>query len=171
MITEHPEQLRTLLGEAASDPLKFAGLTTALHRRSMVRMGPNSLLLHESRRRYCVPPRRQEKGGWAATAVLLLATALPGDVWSNPLVWPTWRQLLPHVLAATDSTRHLNPVLTEVSWLLDRAATYMQTRGEPRAAQPIFQRVFTLRLDTLGEDHPDTLGSATNLALDLWQLG
>ena len=62
-------------------------------------------------------------------------------------------------------------VLVDVAWLLDRAGTYLQTRGEPHAARPVFTRAHTLRRDLLGEDHPDTLTSANNLAVDLRALG
>ena len=49
--------------------------------------------------------------------------------------------------------------------------TYRQTRGEPRAALPLFQRAHAARRARLGDDHPDTLASANNLALDLYALG
>ena len=45
----------------------------------------------------------------AMVAVLLLAAAVPAEPWGNPPTWPAWRALLPHVLAATDSHRPLDP--------------------------------------------------------------
>jgi hypothetical protein len=97
------------------------------------------------------------------------STGSPGaDPWNNPAVSPTWRQLLPHVLAITDATRNLHPVVDDVAWLLDRAALYLATRGEPLAARPLAQRRYRR---ILGDDHPDTLTSAHNLAAGLSQLG
>ena len=104
-------------------------------------------------------------------AVRLLRAAVPADPWNNPPTWSDWRALLPHVLAATDTSRNLEPAGEDVLWLLDRAATYLQTRGEPGSARPLFERVLTDRRRVLGEDHPDTLLSATNLAADRGALG
>jgi hypothetical protein len=84
---------------------------------------------------------------------------------------PAWRQLLPHVLVATDPHRHLIGVEQDVAWLLDRAAEYLHTRGEPGSAWPLRERALGLRRSRLGDDHPDTLTSASNLATDLWALG
>jgi hypothetical protein len=81
------------------------------------------------------------------------------------------RQLLPHVLAITDPARDAHPDNPTVPWLLDRAATYLMTRGEPQPAQALFERAHQQYRDMLGEDHPDTLRSATNLAADLRALG
>ena len=65
----------------------------------------------------------------------------------------------------------LTGVKEDVAWLLDRAATYLHSRGEPGPARPLRERAWDLRRSTLGEDHPDTLDSASNLALDLWEVG
>ena len=78
--------------------------------------------------------------------------------------------MLPHVLVATDPHRILR-VEQDVAWLLDCAAEYLQTRGEPAPARPLFERALDLRRSRLGDDHPDTLESASNLAFDLLALG
>jgi hypothetical protein len=62
-------------------------------------------------------------------------------------------------------------VAEDVDWLLDRAATYLQARGEPRAARIHSQRAYDRRRARQGDDHPDTLVSASNLATDLHDLG
>jgi hypothetical protein len=77
----------------------------------------------------------------------------------------------PHVLIATDSARPLDDVPEEASWLLDRAAIYRQTRGEPREALALSRRAYALRRDRLGEDYPMILGSASNLARCMSVLG
>jgi hypothetical protein len=107
----------------------------------------------------------------AAVAVRLLRAAVPADPWNNPAVWPAWRLLLPHVLAAADAGRGLNSVADEVSWLFDRAGVYLQTRGEPNAALPLLQQAYDLDRDRLGPDHPDTLIAASALAAILFALG
>jgi len=176
LITQQPRQLPDPLAETVVDPLTVAGLTAALRRRGMVRTTPDSLQLHRVpaallRARPAGDDPDSDRGGWPATAVRVLRQAAPADPWNNPAVWPAWRRLLPHVLAATDPTRNLDPVVDDVAWLLDRAATYLTARGEPRAARPLSQRVYQLDRSRLGDDHPDTLRRAHNLAVDLSQLG
>ena len=75
------------------------------------------------------------------------------------------------MLAAVDPDRGLDDVPDELSWLLDRAASYRQTRGQARAALPLFERAYATRRVRLGDDHPDTLGSAGDLGFNLAELG
>lgn len=158
--------------EAARDPLVFARITATVRRRGMATLTPHAIGLHRvpaALLRSRGGPTGAERGGEGV--VRLLCSVAPGQVWSNPSVWPRWQQLLPHVLAATDPARSLHQVAEQVAWLLDRAATYRLTRGEPRAALPLFRRAHALYRAQLGDDHPATLASAGNLALDLYELG
>ncbi|HKR49614.1 MAG TPA: tetratricopeptide repeat protein, partial [Pseudonocardiaceae bacterium] len=107
----------------------------------------------------------------AVTAVRLLRAAVPPNPWDNLDTWPQWRRLLPHALAATDASRALDDTADDVAWLLDRAATYLQNRGEPAASRPLIERALELRREALGEEHPHTLTSASNLASNLRGLG
>lgn len=103
--------------------------------------------------------------------VRLLRAAVRGDAWNNPPVWPTWRALLPHVLAAVDPTRALGEVVCEVSWLLREAGDYVQSCGEPRAARPLFERAYQLNREQLDADDPDMLAMSVDLAFVLCALG
>jgi len=111
------------------------------------------------------------KHDMATVAIRLLRDAVPADPWNNPPTWPLWRELLPHVLGATDVRHSLDPTGDDVGWLLHHAGLYVLTRGEPDSAQPLHERALRLRRSMLGEDHPDTLESATNLAANLDMLG
>jgi tetratricopeptide (TPR) repeat protein len=165
--SELPDPLAT----AAADPLAFSALTRLLRQHGLAHVEPATLTLH---RLLAAILRAQPhtRPDLPTLAVRLLRAALPTD---NPLdtpqVWPTWRQLLSHVLTATDSHRTLVGVEQDVAWLLDRAGLYLQSRGEPATAHPLFERALDLRRTRLGNDHPDTLESANNLVLDLWVLG
>jgi tetratricopeptide (TPR) repeat protein len=176
LLADHPEQLPDRLADIVGDPLALAHCTGILQRRAMAVVSPHGVIVHRvpaALRRTATHP--SGRGGlaadWPAVVVRLLQAALPEDVWNNPTVWPQWRRLLPLVLAATDSERPLADVPDEVSWLLDRAAAYRHSRGEPRAALPLFHRAYALRRHRLGDDHPATLASASNLAFNLWELG
>jgi tetratricopeptide (TPR) repeat protein len=175
LFTEHAERLPVTLAKAAADPLAFAEVTAVLRRQSLARITTETLQLHRVpaallRARSC-HDKPGPDDGWDAVVVRLLVDAVLGTSWQNPAEWPVWRQLLPHVLAVTDRTRHVDSVAGEVIWLLDCAAAYLHARGEPRPASSLLERVHRHRTDVLGADHPDTLTSATNLAVDLWSLG
>ena len=88
-----------------------------------------------------------------------------------PPIWPVWRQLLPHVLVATDSHRTLTGVEEDIGWLLHHAASYLRARGEAALARPLLERAWDLRRSLLGEDHPDALESAAGLVPVLWEVG
>jgi hypothetical protein len=79
--------------------------------------------------------------------------------------------LLPHVLAAAARDVALAAVPAEATRLLDRAAAYLVTRGEYQAALAPYERAYHMRRDTFGDDHPDTLTSASRFAADLRMLG
>ena len=68
-----------------------------------------------------------------STVLALLRADAPAEIVRTPQDWPRWAALLPHVLAVvthvddTDDTT----VAADVSWLLDRAGTYLSTQGRP----------------------------------------
>jgi len=173
LFTARTDRLPEPLATAAGDPLAFAGLTRLLRRRALARISTDNLQLH----RLVQAILRARPGSGTdiderrRTALGLLREAVPRDFWNNPAPWPMWRQLLPHVLAITNTNRDLDPISADVPLLLDRAAMYMQTRGEPRPARPLSERAFVLHQRLLGDNHPDTLHSAHNLALNLSALG
>jgi len=169
--TTHPVCLPEPLAAAAEDRVVFAKLVGLLGRRGLARVEPATVQLHRVLAAILRTPADQQRD-LSTRAVRLLRAAAPTDSpWANPPTWPAWRQLLPHVLVTTDTHRLLNGVDLEVAWLLGRAASYLQTSGEPSSAQPLVERALELRSSRLGEDHPDTLDLADKLASCLWALG
>ena len=170
LFTTHPGELPDSLVTAAGDPLAFAALVRLLGQYGLARVEPTTLALH---RLFAAILRAQphQQPDLPTLVVRLLRVAVPADHPQDNL--SAWRQLLPHVLVATDSHRNLTGVEEDVAWLLNRAGIYLQTPGEPRSAptQPLFERAWDLNRSRLGHDHPDTLKSAINLALGLWTLG
>jgi tetratricopeptide (TPR) repeat protein len=173
LFTAHPDALPGLLAAVVGDPLTFARLTRLLRTRSLARVETDSLQLHRLVQAILRSRSAGEvaKPDMAVAAVRLLRAAVPPDPWNNLGTWPEWRRLLPHVLTATDASHVLDHAGDDVAWLLNVAALYLQTRGEPAASLPLFERALELRRRVLGEEHPDTLTSASNLALNLWGLG
>ncbi|MGH3698135.1 MAG: FxSxx-COOH system tetratricopeptide repeat protein [Pseudonocardiaceae bacterium] len=172
LFTLHPAPLPEPLGTVAADPLAFSALIRLIRQYGLARVEPATLVVHRLLaailRTQPHPPQ-----DLPTLVVRLLRAAVPADdPQDNPPVWPAWRPLLPHVLAVTDHHRTLiGGVEQDVAWLLNRAAGYLQSRGEPALARPLVERAWDLRRSLLGEDHPDTLDSAGGLCLTLWELG
>ncbi|OLT07311.1 hypothetical protein BJF90_14380 [Pseudonocardia sp. CNS-004] len=172
LLRDRPDALPGRLRVVADDLIR-ADCVRILHQRSMAAWIENTLQLHR------VPAallraRNSHAGdaeSLAAAVLRLLHAALPEDVWDNPDTWGPWEPLLPHVLTATDAGRPLHGSPAESGWLLDRAASYLQTRGQPGAAHPLFRRAFDLRREAFGDDHADTLRSANHLAVVLRDVG
>ncbi len=173
LFTAHTDALPGGLGAVVGDPLAFARLSRVLRTRSLARVETTNLQLH----RLVQAILRTRSAGEAAkpdmalAAITLLRAAVPPDPWHNPGTWPHWRRLLPHVLTATDTSHALDHAGDDVAWLLNKAATYLQRRGEPAVSLPLFERALQLRRGMLGQQHPDTLTSARSLALNLRALG
>jgi hypothetical protein len=169
LFTTHPDQLTEPLATAARDHLTFAELTRLLRQRGLARVESATLTLH---RLLAAILRELQPQDLATLAVRLLRAAAPADdPWDKPQTWSIWRWLLPHVLIATDFHRPLTVVEEDVAMLLNCAGSYLRIRGEPGPARPLIERALNLRRVRLGDDHPDTLESAHNLAGDLWVLG
>jgi tetratricopeptide (TPR) repeat protein len=171
LFTTQPDRLPPLLAAAAGEPLTFTDLMGVLRRRALARVEVDSLQLHRLvasllRERPVTGP---DSPATATVALKLLVGVVPRSPWNNPATWPVWRSLLPHVLAITDKARNL-PGDTTVAQLLDRAAEYLEGRGEPRPALPLAIRAHHLYRKLEGEDHPATLAAANNLAMRLTAL-
>ncbi|WP_285471758.1 FxSxx-COOH system tetratricopeptide repeat protein [Actinoplanes sp. NBRC 101535] len=164
-----PAELPEPLQAVAADELRLAVTLASLRQHSLLRMDADSVVLHRIPA-LLIRDRSEDKAQHAAVAVRLMARAAPEDPWENPPVWPRWQRLLPHILAAVDVRRPAEDPVT-VAWLLDRAATYIHVRGEPRAATGLFERAFGLYRSELGADDPQTLNAAGNLAVNLSAVG
>lgn len=171
LFTTHSALLPEPLATVAKDPLAFTTLTRLLRQHGLTGVDPATLTLHRLLAAIVrdLPQLRQDLPIRAVR--LVRAAVLREDPWENPPAWPTWHQLLPHILIATDPHRTLAGVEADIAWLLHRAARYLHTLGEPAAAQPLFQRAWDLHCGELGTDHPDTLASAGGVAHNMWALG
>jgi tetratricopeptide (TPR) repeat protein len=170
LFSAHPAQLPDPLAIVVGDPLVFSELLRLLRQYGLARVEPATLELHQLLAAI-VRTQPHQQPGLSILVVWLLHAAVPDAPWNNPAAWPAWRQLLPHVLTATAPHRTLTGVERDVAWLLHRAAEYLDTRGEPATARPLFERALELRRFMLGEEHPDTLDSAGGLSFTLFELG
>jgi tetratricopeptide (TPR) repeat protein len=177
LFTTHPEQLPPALAAAVGDPLEWADTLGALVDYSLARRSEHTISLHRLlqtalRHHDIAIPADTPDQNREAVVVELLRADLPDEIMVAPQDWPRWRQLLPHVLAATahhDNTAPANPEAS--AWLLDRAATYLQVLGQPATAQPLFERALRITEATYGPDHPTVATRLNNLAGALRDLG
>ncbi|MEU4517375.1 FxSxx-COOH system tetratricopeptide repeat protein [Amycolatopsis sp. NPDC024027] len=165
-------------GAIARDPLAFADLTATLRTHGLAEVTTTTIQLHRvpaallrARTRHDIAADDDSDSTWPVTAVRLLKAGLPDSPWDNPPSWPSWRALLPHLLAVCDPRRAWQPVSEAVAYLLDRTAVYLQTRGDALTALPLIQRAHTLSKDLLGEEAPYTVAIANNLAGSLRAVG
>jgi len=174
LFTDHPEDLPTPLGDVVGDALAFAETVGALVDYSLARRIDAGLLLHRLVQAVIRQPGPAQPADPHQLPVVLglLRAELPAKISTAPQNWPRWQQLLPHVLAATAHHDDTHPTAASTtSWLLDRAAIYQHTHGQPATARPLLERALHIRETTYGPDHPHVATTLSNLARVLRDLG
>ena len=174
VFTDHPEQLPAPLDRVASDALAFAETVGALVDYSLARRTDAGLLLHRLVQAVIRQPGpHQPEDPHPLPVVLdLLRADLPEEIVGAPQNWPRWRHLLSHVLAATAHHDDANPTAASAtSWLLDSAAIYQQTHGQPATARPLLERALHIRETAYGPDHLEVATTLNHLAWVLRELG
>ena len=155
------------LAARAADPLAWQRTLAQLARQSLARVDQRGLLMH--RLTQAILRDRLTRDQAAATrscAEAVLAAADPGDA-GNPLTWPRWAQLMPHLLAAdlaATGNEHLRRMACD-------ACAYLLARGDARTAHDLVADLQQHWRDGLGDDHEDTLAAANYLGWALRDLG
>ncbi|GLZ29881.1 hypothetical protein Lesp02_20710 [Lentzea sp. NBRC 105346] len=163
-----PEPLATAAASTSGD---FSDVVGVLVDHSLVQRVDGQLVMHRVvqlavRTHATLDPHP------TAIAAALLRTALPSNLELEPKSWPRWRQMLPHVLAVVDHDQA--DALAEpatISWLLERAGSYLRELGQVADAKPLFERALAIEE---GRHRPDDLRIAVrinNLGRVLYDLG
>jgi tetratricopeptide (TPR) repeat protein len=105
----------------------------------------------------------EQRSAWLAAAIRLLRVAFPERV-RDPEQWPLCARLVPHTQTVNALVGHSELEPEAMCWLLDRVASYLQTRGEYAPARPLFERALAISEQVLGPDHPTTASILNNLA-------
>ena len=149
----------------AVDPFAVDEAIAAVRRYGLVKASERALSMHrlvqQVIRDKLDPATRAAR---AATAVRLLADALPFGGSSDPGLWPVCVRLQPHALAAADHAQELEVEPLATSDLLDAAADYLRGRARYAEARTLGERALAIFETHLGPDHPDTANSLNNLA-------
>ena len=155
------------LAARAADPLAWRQTLAHMTRQSLARIDHRGLQIH--RLTQAILRERLTPAQAAATrtyAEALLAASNPGDP-PNPVTWPRWARLTPHVLAA-DLAATDSPALRE---LARHTCWYLIERGDTRTAHDLANGLRQHWRDRLGEDHQHTLTAAHYLAWTLLEMG
>jgi transcriptional regulator with XRE-family HTH domain len=155
------------LAARAADPLAWRQTLAHMTRHSLARIDNRGLQIH--RLTQAILRDRLTPAQATATrkhAEALLAASNPGDP-PNPVTWPRWAQLTPHVLAA-DLAATDSPALRE---LVRYTCWYLIERGDARSAHDLVNGLHQQWRDRLGEDHEHTLTAAHYLAWTLLEMG
>jgi transcriptional regulator with XRE-family HTH domain len=155
------------LAARAADPLAWRQTLAHLTSQSLARIDHRGLQMH--RLTQAILRDRLTPAQAAATrpyAEALLAASDPGDP-PNPVTWPQWARLTPHVLAADLATTD-SPALRE---LARYTCWYLIERGDTRTAHDLASDLYQQWRDRFGEDHEHTLTAAHYLAWTLLEMG
>ena len=167
LFTGAVEVLPGELAARAADPLAWRQTLAHMTRQSLVRIDHRGLQMH--RLTQAILRERLTPAKAAATrksAEALLAASNPGDP-PNPVTWPRWARLTPHVLAA-DLAATDSPALRE---LARHTCWYLIERGDAHTAHDLVNGLRQQWRDRLGENHEHTLMAAHYLAWTLLEMG
>ncbi len=187
LFTEQADALPTALAAAARQPLKWDKTVGTLRRfglaervqvpaldkvpgqadaRSEPALQLHRLTQEVARHRLATDPSADVN-----LLLTLLRAALPGDT-EQPIHWPRYAALAPHGLHLERLPEQLGLDRRQLSGLLGRIANYLQ-HGPAlySAARQTVERALALDRADLGDEHPDTLTSMSNLASTLWNQG
>jgi hypothetical protein len=160
-------ELSSLLPGKASDPVAWGQVLARIGRQALVRIDHHGLQMHRLTAaiigQSLNPPERAAARAAAERLVVAAAPAITGDLRR----WPAWAAILPHLL-------HLDPATSDNGDLRLRACDatlVLYLRGDYHTAQDLSGRLYRAWSDSLGQDHPDTLYAANNLARSRFRLG
>jgi tetratricopeptide (TPR) repeat protein len=167
LFTSAPAELPDELAARVADPLGWRQTLARLARQSLARIDQRGLVLHRLTQAILRDRLTPEQAAASrACTEAILAAADPGDA-GNPVTWPRWAQLMPHLLAAdlaaTDSL--------DLRWTACNACMYLLARGDTHTAHDLVTDLRQHWSDRLGDDHEHSRAAALYLAWALQDMG
>ncbi|MEV6843059.1 FxSxx-COOH system tetratricopeptide repeat protein [Actinoplanes sp. NPDC051411] len=162
-----PEPIPTELFTATTEVLTFARISRRIGAYGLARLGEGTLRLHRLTQaviRDSVDPA--ERPGTRKQAERLLAAARPDDG-RDPVHWPRWAQLMPHLTALDPAGRGDH----EFRELACHASSYLLCRGDTEAAREFCALLHDKWRDRLGPGDAQALFAGVNLATAYSQAG
>jgi Tetratricopeptide repeat len=167
LFTSAPGELPGDLAARSADPLAWRQTLAHLARQSLARIDQRGLVMH--RLTQAILRDRLTPDQAAATRACteaILAAADPADS-GNPVTWPRWAQLMPHLLAADLAATESQ----DLRWMACNACWYLLARADTRAAHDLAADLRQHWRDRLGDDHVATWATTTYLAWALRDMG
>jgi hypothetical protein len=161
--SELPGELATRV----ADPLAWRQTLIHLARQALARVDQRGLVMH--RLTQAILRDRLSSGQSAATRACseaILAANSPGNP-EDPVTWPRWARLMPHLLAAdlaATANSDLRAVACSGNW-------YQQARGDAHSSYDLAALLYEQWRERLGADDPFTLSIGHNLASALQDMG
>ena len=160
-------ELPTSLAARVADPLAWRQTLAHLARQSLARIDQRGLQLH----RLTQAILRDRLTPEQATATRrctesILAASDPADP-GNPVTWPRWARLIPHLIAADLATTQ-NPGLR---WMACNACQYLLCRGDTRTGHDLASYLRQHWRDRLGDDDQHTLAVTYSIAMAFRDMG
>jgi hypothetical protein len=167
LFTAAAGQLPGDLEARAADPLAWRQTLGRLTRQSLARIDQRGLVMHRLTQailRARLTPDQAAITRQCSEAILAANNPhKPGD----PVTWPRWAQLMPHLLAA-DLAAAANPALRRMA--CDGCA-YLVSRGDIRPGHDLARSLHQDWRERLGDDDEDTRWAANYLAWALRSMG
>ena len=111
----------------------MAALTGLVQRRGLAQVTPQTIRLHRVPAALLRDRDTTHRGAGTGLTDMagVLAAAVPDEPW-EVATWPTWRLLLPHVLAVVDhaSDDPDEESADDITYLLDKAGSYLYWQGQ-----------------------------------------
>lgn len=153
LVTAAASELPCQLAARATDPLAWHQTVAHLARQSLARIDHGGLQMHKLTQailRDRLTPA--EVAATRARSEAILAANDPGDP-SDPVTWPQWARLMPHLLAA-DLAGTDSPALRQLTC---DACWYLISRGDARTGHDLASGLHQQWRDRLGRDHEHVL--------------
>jgi hypothetical protein len=167
LFTDAAGQLPEPLSGSAADPLAWRKMLAAMNQSALARVEEKTVHMH--RLTQAILRDRLSPAQAAATRTqteAILAVSDPGDP-SDPVTWPRWAGLMPHLLAAAPAVTD-SPALRVMTC---NACEYLVARGDPRTALSLASDLLQGWRRRLGSDDEHTLEMAHYLGWALRDMG
>jgi len=159
------------LARKVADPVLWHQVLAAAGRSGLVRLGNGELQMHRLTQAVIRGQLSARQAASARSRVEKILSASHSHIRQrdsqDPLTWPEWTRLLPHLLAV-DPALSGNP---QLRGLAVSAAWYLIKRGDARVGNDLARHLHQQWQQALGSDDPDTLHAQYVFAYALGQMG
>jgi hypothetical protein len=167
LFTSAAGQLPGELADRASDRLAWRQTLARLQRQSLARVDQRGLVMHRLTQAILRDRLTSEEAAAArARTEAILAASNPGEM-RNPVNWPRWAVLMPHLLAADlGATGNLG-----LRWMACSTCWYLLARGDARAAHDLARDLHQQWRPRLGDDEETVQEAAHYVGWALFEMG